>query len=101
MGQEKKFKIVVVNAKKGIEKVNVEEFLERDFGVCGKIKKAGRQGTRGQGISVVEIDLTKAKKEFMRNTSRLGTRKVNLDNDLTSKEIVIQRKITEIAKEER
>ena len=84
-----------LNAEERKEKTSVEELLEKDLRTGGKIKKARRQGTRGNGVIIVEMETWEAKQEAMRNKTRLGARKVYVNHDITYKEREIQRRIRE------
>jgi len=58
-------------------------------------------GGEGREVVIIRMDSWERKEEIMRRKKKLGSRKIYIDNDLSQEERKVQRKLREIARDER
>ena len=90
-----------VDVNKERAKDEIEKFVQKNLNVQIKAKNVNKINNKR---CVIELESFEKKLEVMKNKSKLKSiegDKIYIDNDLTKKEIQIQKKIKEIANEER
>lgn len=71
-----------------------KEFVEKEFGMGGKIKHIRTEGKKRE-VLIVKMENWQAKENIMIVKSRLRGRNIFIDHDLTKEEREIQRKLRE------
>lgn len=102
--EKKKNNIVIrgleVRAEENLEN-KVEEFLSKEVKVNVKLIEAYKIGRHeGKQPIIAKVQSWKQKADVMSNKRNLKGKKIYIDNDLTVKEMIIQKKIREVANEE-
>jgi len=77
------------------------KFLEEEFDVKERIKEVQIAREKGREMVIIQMDSWEKKQEIMRRNKKLRSKKIYINNDLTQEERGMQRKLREIAKEER
>lgn len=80
---------------------DLEKFIEKELQVKVRLVKAYKLKSNKFETVIAEVESWTKKIEIMKNKSRLGGRKVYIDNDMTVEERKIQSEIRAIAKKER
>jgi hypothetical protein len=102
--QRKKNNIIIKGLKSDNDqhiKEKVEEFLAKEVGVTVSVMEAYKIGKNEERKAIIaKIQTWEQKRDIMVNKKILKGKKIIIDNDLTRKEMNIQNKLREIAKEE-
>jgi hypothetical protein len=100
--QERKNNMYYNNRNKRKYREGVEEWLEREIGVKVNVKEAFK--INKDKMMLAKIESWEQKKNNMLNKSKLKERKgerMYIDDDLTNEERKTQKKLREVAREER
>lgn len=75
--------------------------MEENFGVKAKLEKIRIQGKEEKRVIIARLSQWEDKVEIMRKKKNLGDRKIYINHDLTIEERMMQRKLSDIAKEKK
>lgn len=98
--KERKNNIIIKGLRTGKENVRekVETFLKEELEVTGGIKKTELRGTQNSNVALVELENWEKKQEVMSKKSRLDTKRIYIEYDLTYEERKVQVAIREKAR---
>lgn len=101
---DRKNNIVISGVKWGSNfKANVTELCKSNLSVDVEVEDAFRVavGRNGEEVVVAKLKTWEEKREIMKRKSRLGSSRVYINDDLTQKEQAVQKKLREMAREEK